>query len=148
MDKDALDSWRTELRRAVRKDYLYLGARDVQRHFDPISLAAGFGTALLLAFVKAAGEKLGDDLWQVVHRLLGSKDGVTTDDSEQLAQVGAAKDALQLLQSRLSEDRLRAFIAAGEQGLERRLLEDDFPANKAKRIASAIGRVVEERLQL
>ncbi len=54
---DDYDLLKRECRKIIGKDYLYLSAEDPQRHSEPISLAAGFGAALLLAFVTSAGEK-------------------------------------------------------------------------------------------
>jgi len=152
MAVDEREALRAELRKIIGRDYLYVQAKDEQRHFDPITLATAYAGALFLAFVTGAATTIGEttakDVWRRVSALLsGAEPTEASDSTAQLLQIGKADQALKALAAALSEDYLRTFIEAGRGCVEQRLCSNNFPEAKAKHISTKFAEFVERRMK-
>jgi hypothetical protein len=142
---------RSELRRIVGRDFLYVTATDEQRHFDPITIAATFAATLFIEFLKGAAKKLsataGEEIAKKVAKLLHDTDTpISSEDEAQLKQLDSADTELRSLGSELAESYAKEFVAAGKLSLERHLRTQNFPEAKAQRIASDFANLVMKRL--
>lgn len=143
------DMLRRDLRDAIGKDAAYLGASGEERHFDPITLGAGYGAALILAFVAAAGQATGAALWKRLAPILANtRRSVADAEADQLAQIKTADDAIKLAAEELTEHYLEDFIRSGTEAINQRLISDNFPAEKARRISASIAEIVALRAKL
>lgn len=149
MAEVSYDALRRDLRDAIGRDAIYLGASGEERHFDPITLGAGYGAALILAFVAAAGQATGTVLWKrLAPMFANTRRSIADAEADQLAQIKTADDAIKLAAEELTGQYLEDFIRSGTEALNQRLISDNFPPEKARRIAESIAEIVALRAKL
>jgi len=143
---------RTQLRQIIGQDYTYLSAKDPERHFDPITFASGYAVWLFTLYVTEIVKKLGDKtataaIDEVAARLKGTSHTPPPDAITQLNDLRTADDALQSLSAQVGDQYLAEFVSAGKDAIEQRLRADNFPPEKADRIAMDFARSVERRMR-
>jgi hypothetical protein len=151
MEFDDTAALRSELRKVIGMDRVHITAHDEVRHFDPITLVTVYAGSMFLAFITSAvkkiGEKAGEAFWDKAVILLAGTEHSPVDADGQLAQMKAADEAARLIAPALSEQYLKEFLEAGKETVELRLIHDNFPAVKAKRIAEGYTAIIAKRLK-
>jgi hypothetical protein len=152
MNSEPYERLETEGRRIIGTDHVYLNAKDSQRHFDPIIAVDGYVATLFIVFVTAASTKLGEGVGKALyHRLVSIVANISTpkpkDDAAQIEKIKTVDQALSLIANKLSKQYLDEFIESGRRRIEDKLIADNFPPAKAKRISSEFAKLVEGRIQ-
>lgn len=143
---------RTQLRQIIGQNHVYVSAKDPQRHFEPITLAAGYAVWLFTLYITEIVKQLGEKtataaVDEVAARLKGTSHAPSPDAKRQLDDLRTADAALQSLSARVGDQYLAEFVNAGKHAIERQLRADNFPPEKANRIAVDFARSVERRMR-
>lgn len=147
-----VEALRTQLRQIIGQDYTYPSAKDPQAHFDPITFASGYAVWLFTLYVTEIVKKLGEKtatatVDEVAARLKGIDHAPLPDAKTQLNGLRTADDALQSLSVEVGDQYLAEFVNGGMDAIERRLHADNFPPEKANRIAMDFAQSVERRMR-
>jgi hypothetical protein len=153
---DETEELESELSNVISMDYgVYVLADDEHQHYVPLDAIAAYASYLFFLFVGAAAERLRKRLEKDV-----KKAGVVAADK----LIDLARSVVGLRPSRMPAQRRRSEIeqtraaakalkgawdeetvAAGEEAVRKRLVEDHFPEALAKQKASDIRRIIRRR---
>jgi triphosphoribosyl-dephospho-CoA synthetase len=164
MDTDKSRQLRADLGDLIGRDIVYVTAANEDRHFDPISFVQQYATEITIVFCTSAvtalrekirstvadlGKKGVDATWSAVQgifkRLTGLK--MSPDEKDQNKVLAEATDALAELRDAVDAEYLETFFEAGQIAIEDRLLRDNFPKTKAKRLSKVIAKRIKEQVR-
>ena|SRR2546423_751234 len=160
MNTDESKRFRADLADVIGEDIVYVSAADEAKHFDGIAFVQQYGGELFLLFatsaatavfaalkerIKKEGKRLGDAISAKFNALL-STPVAARDDKEQIQHIGNAHDVLDNLKQELGESFKKEFVEAGREALQKRLIRDNLPEEKARLISGNFAKAVEESI--
>lgn len=69
---DPYEELRSEMRKVIGLDYVYISIGDSTRHFDPVTVVAAYASILFLIYIKEAFAALGNDFKEMYQSVLHS----------------------------------------------------------------------------
>jgi hypothetical protein len=150
---DPYENLRSDLRKIIGLDFVYISIADSARRFDPITVVTAYASILFLVYVKEAlatlGKKTGEAIWDRVSKSILQDETLNGSVEEnQQKDIRNADEILKRLGAEISRTYINDFYDAGKLAVEQRLISDRFPVPNAKRISGEIAKLVRERTKI
>jgi hypothetical protein len=145
------------------ENFTYVSAADPAKHFDTWLALHHYAGELFLLFMTGAARGLwrqikdkskemvkdvGEEAWKKVAASISELEGVdaASGEKEQLHEIERSKGAAASLAKALAGSYVEDFLSGGKAVLLKKLRKDNFPADKAERIAAQFTREVKKRI--